>query len=118
LAAPTSELGQLDATLAASPAEAAASALSRLALADTGAMLWTSGRELMRGEIGRNVLDARAAQKVALQDNASPVYNSPSDKRIYVTVVYHKHCRSLAPMPGAIAARRRKSSLGRTLTGR
>ena len=61
LAEAAGELGRLDATLAALPAEAAAGAVARLALAETEAMLWAGGMVLPREEIGRDALDARAA---------------------------------------------------------
>ena len=61
LAEAAAALGRLDATLAALPAEAAAGAVARLALAETEAMLWAGGMVLPREEIGRDALDARAA---------------------------------------------------------
>jgi hypothetical protein len=65
LAVPLAEaagaLGRLDATLAALDGEAATGAATRLALAETEAMLWAGGIVLPREEIGRDALDARAA---------------------------------------------------------
>ena len=61
LAEAAGALGRLDATLAALPPEAAAGAVTRLALAEIEAMLWAGGIVLPREEIGRDALDARAA---------------------------------------------------------
>jgi hypothetical protein len=65
LAVPLAEaagaLGRLDATLAGLTPEAAAGAVTRLALAEIEAMLWAGGIVLPREEIGRDALDARAA---------------------------------------------------------
>lgn len=61
LAEAAAALGRLDATLAPLDPAAAHGAVTRLALAETEAMLWAGGTVLSREEIGRDALDARAA---------------------------------------------------------
>ncbi|SCY94385.1 hypothetical protein [Paracoccus tibetensis] len=61
LAEAAAALGRLDATLATLDPAAAHGAVTRLALAETEAMLWAGGTVLPREEIGRDALDARAA---------------------------------------------------------
>lgn len=54
-------VGRLDADLAGLPPERRAGFQRRLALAEAEALLWLLGRPLARDEIGRDVMDARAA---------------------------------------------------------
>lgn len=61
LARAAREVGRLEATLAALTPTDAAGACERLALAEVEAMLWAQGMVLPREEIGREMLDARAA---------------------------------------------------------
>lgn len=61
LARASGAVGRLDATLAAMTQEARDGAIRRLALIEIESMLWAQGSPLRREEIGRELMDARAA---------------------------------------------------------